>query len=129
MQLEGFYQQLRPFQLATGLYLLGLCVFLLQYLFYRRTCRFIGLLLLLAGFMSQVLGFVLRCSIASRPPVTNMYESILWVSAGVVFFGYLLWLFAKLDTLLTVGVGLGVFALIAADAAPAVRGPAAVPAR
>jgi len=32
-------------------------------------------------------GIVLRCLIAGRPPVTNMYESIIWVSFAVSFFG------------------------------------------
>src|SRR5205085_3193654 len=31
-------------------------------------------------------GIVLRCLIAGRPPVTNMYESIIWVSFAVCFF-------------------------------------------
>src|SRR5438874_1350043 len=30
---------------------------------------------------------VMRCLIAGRPPVTNMYESIIWVSFAVSFFG------------------------------------------
>src|SRR5207237_2164008 len=30
---------------------------------------------------------VLRCLIAGRPPVTNMYESIIWVSFAASFFG------------------------------------------
>src|SRR5437870_13746329 len=29
----------------------------------------------------------MRCMIAGRPPVTNMYESIIWVSFAVLFFG------------------------------------------
>ena len=32
-------------------------------------------------------GIVMRCLIAGRPPVTNMYESIIWVSFAVSFFG------------------------------------------
>src|SRR6202011_5726731 len=32
-------------------------------------------------------GIVLRCLIGGRPPVTNMYESIIWVSFAVSVFG------------------------------------------
>ena len=32
-------------------------------------------------------GITMRCLIAGRPPVTNMYESIIWVSFAVLFFG------------------------------------------
>ena len=30
-----------------------------------------------------------RCIIAGRPPVTNMYESVVWVSFGVVAFAFI----------------------------------------
>ena len=34
----------------------------------------------------------MRCMIAGRPPVTNMYESIIWVSFAVSFFGMIFFL-------------------------------------
>ncbi len=46
-----------------------------------------GLALAIAGLAFHGTGIALRCMIAGRPPVTNMYESIIWVSFAVSFFG------------------------------------------
>src|SRR6266487_3554808 len=41
----------------------------------------------LLGLAFQASGIIMRCMIAGRPPVTNMYESIIWVSFAVSVFG------------------------------------------
>ena len=46
-----------------------------------------GVVLAIAGLLFHASGIVMRCLIAGRPPVTNMYESIIWVSFAVSFFG------------------------------------------
>jgi cytochrome c-type biogenesis protein CcsB len=49
--------------------------------------RMAGVLLAIGGLAFHATGIALRCMIAGRPPVTNMYESIIWVSFAVTFFG------------------------------------------
>jgi cytochrome c-type biogenesis protein CcsB len=44
-------------------------------------------ILAVAGLLFHASGIAMRCLIAGRPPVTNMYESIIWVSFAVSFFG------------------------------------------
>ncbi len=68
-------------------------------------------------------GIVLRCYIAGRPPVSNMYESIIWVSFGVMLFGALIYRVQKQPVVLAVATGMACFGLIAADAAPAIMDP------
>ncbi len=46
-----------------------------------------GVVLAIAGLLFHASGIAMRCLIAGRPPVTNMYESIIWVSFAVSFFG------------------------------------------
>jgi cytochrome c-type biogenesis protein CcsB len=46
-----------------------------------------GVALALLGFVLNLAGLAMRCIIAGRPPVTNMYESVLWVAFGAVAFG------------------------------------------
>jgi cytochrome c-type biogenesis protein CcsB len=46
-----------------------------------------GTLLAVGAWILLTAGIVLRCIIAGRPPVTNMYESVIWVSWGAVAFG------------------------------------------
>jgi ABC-type transport system involved in cytochrome c biogenesis permease subunit len=52
-----------------------------------RTLRNIGVAVAIVGLAFQASGIAMRCMIAGRPPVTNMYESIIWVSFAVLFFG------------------------------------------
>jgi cytochrome c-type biogenesis protein CcsB len=49
--------------------------------------QLIGVAVAILGLAFQASGIVMRCLIAGRPPVTNMYESIIWVSFAVSFFG------------------------------------------
>jgi cytochrome c-type biogenesis protein CcsB len=53
----------------------------------RSYIRIIGVILAIAGLFFHASGIAMRCLIAGRPPVTNMYESIIWVSFAVSFFG------------------------------------------
>jgi cytochrome c-type biogenesis protein CcsB len=53
----------------------------------RSYLRVIGVVLAIIGLLFHASGIAMRCLIAGRPPVTNMYESIIWVSFAVSFFG------------------------------------------
>jgi cytochrome c-type biogenesis protein CcsB len=52
-----------------------------------RALPALGVTIVLLGLAFHASGIVMRCLIAGRPPVTNMYESIIWVSFAVSFFG------------------------------------------
>jgi cytochrome c-type biogenesis protein CcsB len=47
-----------------------------------------GLALAAGGFLIQATGIAMRCIIAGRPPVTNMFESVVWVSFGIMLFAF-----------------------------------------
>jgi len=49
--------------------------------------RKVGVTIAVLGLIFHASGIAMRCMIAGRPPVTNMYESIIWVSFAVSFFG------------------------------------------
>ena len=53
----------------------------------RSYLKIAGVALAIAGLLFHASGIAMRCLIAGRPPVTNMYESIIWVSFAVSFFG------------------------------------------
>jgi cytochrome c-type biogenesis protein CcsB len=53
----------------------------------RSLLQWLGVVLAIAGLLFHASGIAMRCLIAGRPPVTNMYESIIWVSFAVSFFG------------------------------------------
>lgn len=52
-----------------------------------RALQNIGVAVALLALAFHASGIAMRCMIAGRPPVTNMYESIIWVSFAVSFFG------------------------------------------
>ena len=56
---------------------------------FRRALRWTGIGLGLAGLGLHATGIILRCIVAGRPPVTNMYESVIWVAFVVVALGFL----------------------------------------
>lgn len=90
MKVEVHFNRLHPFRFAwifalLGAITLGFSVYNARPEIYRA-----GMALFLASFVTQAYGFGLRCYIAGRPPVSNMYESVIWVAFGCMLFGLIL---------------------------------------
>ncbi len=91
--LENTYNHFQAFYRAIWFYGFGFLGLLIAH--WRRSggwLRLCGIVLALAGLLFHASGIVMRCLIAGRPPVTNMYESIIWVSFAVSFFGMIFFL-------------------------------------
>jgi cytochrome c-type biogenesis protein CcsB len=88
LRLEYFYNHFDAFYRAIWCYAIALVILLAAHLRKRgRALQNIGIAVALLGLAFQAAGIVMRCMIGGRPPVTNMYESIIWVSFAVSFFG------------------------------------------
>jgi len=88
LRLEYFYNHFEAFYRAIWCYGIALVILLAAHLGKRgRVLQNVGVAVALLGLAFQASGIVMRCTIAGRPPVTNMYESIIWVSFAVSFFG------------------------------------------
>ncbi|HEU0276150.1 MAG TPA: cytochrome c biogenesis protein CcsA [Candidatus Udaeobacter sp.] len=88
LRLEYFYNHFEAFYRAIWCYGIALVILIAAHLRKRgRLLQNIGVAVAVLGLMFQAAGIVMRCMIAGRPPVTNMYESIIWVSFAVSFFG------------------------------------------
>jgi cytochrome c-type biogenesis protein CcsB len=88
LQLEYRYNHFQGFYRAIFFYGAGFVLLLAAYLRnHGRILRNIGVSIALIGLLLQATAITLRCLIAGRPPVTNMYESIIWVSFAVSVFG------------------------------------------
>src|SRR5437899_4429839 len=88
LRLEYFYNHFEAFYRAIWFY--GLAFLILLVAHARgggRLLRTVGVSIAALAIAFHASGIVMRCLIAGRPPVTNMYESILWVSFAVLFFG------------------------------------------
>jgi len=88
LRLEYFYNHFDGFYRAIWSYGLAFLVLLIAHLRTRGgALRKIGVTIAVLGLIFHASGIAMRCMIAGRPPVTNMYESIIWVSFAVSFFG------------------------------------------
>ena len=111
--LEAFYQKLHPFRWAWILYLLsGLCLLVLA----GNTLGYVlGWGFALSGFLLQLAGFVLRIVISGRAPVTNMYESVVWVAFGTILFALIFEAIHRSRYFLLGAVPVAVTSLVLAD--------------
>ncbi len=98
LRLEYFYNHFEAFYRAIWCYGIALVILITAHLRKfatanpsgggrGRALQSIGVAVAILGLAFQAAGIVMRCMIAARPPVTNMYESIIWVSFAVSFFG------------------------------------------
>lgn len=116
IDLEAAYQRTHPFRYAWISYALAglFLIFAAQRpLGYAAAWVFAGL-----GLLLQIAGFTARILIAGRPPVTNMYESILWVAFGTILFALIFEAIYRNRFFLLGAIPVAVVSLILADTQP-----------
>ncbi len=79
------------------------------------------------GLLIHASGFIDRMQIAGRPPVTNMYESVIWVSFGIMAIALLFESIYRAKYYLLAAAPLSILCLILADSLPAVLDPTISP--
>ncbi len=118
ISIELNYNQLNPFRLAWIFYLLGFLLLFLYFLFRRKMIFYISLAVWTGAFCIQGFGMVLRSLIMERPPVTNMYETVIWVPWVTVILGAWLWWRQKMFPAFVCACAVALFCLLLADSAP-----------
>lgn len=127
MRLEVHYGSLHPFGLTWVLYLLSALVLGVAWQTGRRAVYSLGWAVAVAAFLLHTYGFVLRIYLTGRPPVSNMYESVIWVSWGVLVFAMIFEALYRRRFILLAGAVVGVLCLIVADLAPTILDPSLRP--
>lgn len=88
VQIEVMYNVWRPFLWAWVLYLLGVLVVwassFAQNTGRRKKIYFYSCVAFGVGLLLHIVGLLARVYIAQRPPVTNMYETVVWVALGAM---------------------------------------------
>ena len=126
LEREVLFNHFHPFRKAWMLYTVAL-VCLLFAPVPQGSLYWVGVAAASFGFSLHAYGFFLRCMIAGRPPVTNMYESVLWVAFGAVLFSLAFeWRYRTRNYLLASMAG-AVVCLVLADSLPAVLDPSIRP--
>jgi cytochrome c-type biogenesis protein CcsB len=113
LRLEYFYNHFEGFYRAAWCY--GVALVLLGIAYTRGKAgllRNAGVVLTIIGLLFHASAIVMRCMIAGRPPVTNMYESIIWVSFAVTFFGMIFFARYRATVYLVAAVPVSFIALL-----------------
>lgn len=115
---ELHYNNLNPFRFSWIFYLFGFLLLFLNFLFRKKVIFYISLFVFASAFFMQGYGMLLRSLIMERPPVTNMYETVIWVPWVAVILGTVLWWRQKVFTVFACACAVALFCLLLADSAP-----------
>jgi cytochrome c-type biogenesis protein CcsB len=127
LQLEVQYNELNPFRWAWGFYLVAVLFFIIGWAA-KRPRFFMGVwLFTIIGWFFHSYGFGLRMYLTERPPVSNMFETVVWVSWGAVLFSMILEKFYRFGVTLLAGPIVATFCLILTDMAPTILDPTLQP--
>jgi ABC-type transport system involved in cytochrome c biogenesis permease subunit len=118
MGLEVIFNRVHPFQKAWILFLSAFLLALLSLGLSSRLLYRVGIALASLGVIVSIYGFISRCLIAGRPPVTNMYESVIWVSFGAMIFALIFEAVYRSRYFLLSGAAGATLGLILADNLP-----------
>lgn len=117
---EVHYNSFHPFFKALVLYAIAFVWMLATWRSRNPAVYWAGMAAFVAGVFVHGYGFYLRVMISGRPPITNMYESVVWVSFGAALFALILEAIYR-QRYYIVGVApLSVLMLLLADQFPAV---------
>ena len=84
---EIIYNKLDPFYKAEIFYGIAILMLIFYGFFSAKLYYFLNFGLIIIGFFFHLLGIVLRVFITSRPPVTDLYESLVFTSFIAVLLG------------------------------------------
>lgn len=127
LQYELTYNKLRPFRLAWILYLFAFLGVLFSWALSAQWVYKLSWAFSLLGLGLHIYGFVLRTIISGRAPVSNMYETVVWMPLGAMLFGMIIELYLK-NRYTFLGANLAAFlGLLIASLAPNILDPSIQP--
>jgi len=124
---EVRFNHLHPFAKAWQLYGIAFVVALLSLWVWRESLYWGAIGIFSGGIGIQAYGFLERMQIAGRPPVTNMYESVVWVGFGIAAIALLFECLSRSRYYLLAAAPLAIVCLVLADSLPAVLDPSIAP--
>lgn len=124
---EVLYSDMHPFRWAYVSYLIAALVLLMIWVRNAKKGMTLAWVFVGLGFALHVFGFAFRIYLAERPPVSNMYETVVWASWGAMLFAIILEIVYKQKVMLLAGSLVSLFALVIADTAPAILDPSLQP--
>jgi ABC-type transport system involved in cytochrome c biogenesis permease subunit len=128
MARESYFNKLAPFFHAPEFYGLAVALFL-PALWFRNPTRKVskllrnllygsGMLMFLGGILLEVYGFYLRVGITGWAPVTNMYETVIWVALVTTVIALVIEAFTRKTYAALAGAGIALIATLLAANVP-----------
>lgn len=129
LNIELLYNRMHPFGWAWKFYFIAALFFIAAMSFPKISGSAANTAVAMwgTGFLIHLAGFILRCYVAGRPPVTNMYESIIWVSWAAVFFSMILFFTYRSFLIPMTSSLVAALALLIADSFPVLLDPSITP--
>lgn len=118
LEKEAHYNTFKPFRKAWVFLLLSAILFGVAMGLTNSIPYLAGWAALLTGFSLAGYGLALRVMIAGRPPVSNMYESVIYMGWGVLLFAGIFELVYRQRIFGLCGAAMGVIVLVLADLLP-----------
>jgi ABC-type transport system involved in cytochrome c biogenesis permease subunit len=115
LRFEHTYMVIDPFMWAWIIYLTALIVLLLTAIWARRPGYLATWALTIIGMSFELYGFAARIIISGRPPVTDLYETVIWVSFIGMVFAVILEAVYRKRYFLYAGLPAAILTLIVAD--------------
>lgn len=112
---ELHYNKFHPFMYSWILYLLTTILFGILVFRDNKNVALAGWICLGLAFALHTYGFGLRVFIAGRAPVTNMYETVVWVAWGSILISVILDRFFKSKVLIPGATAVATLCLILCD--------------
>jgi cytochrome c-type biogenesis protein CcsB len=120
IEVEQHLDRFHPFKWAWICYLIALIFMVFAQFTQKRGLDAGSWLFLILGMGLHTYGMVLRVYLAGRPPVSNMYETVVWVPYGAIIFAIILERVQKNKLVLMAAAAVSVGCLILTDLAPSV---------
>lgn len=127
IDVEVHYNLFHPFRWASFFYILTSLLLMFSWITSKNSRMSFVWFLVGCGFLLQTYGFGLRVYLTDRPPVSNMYETVVWVVWGSLVFSVILELIYKFKFILLAGTIVASIGMIIADVAPAILDPSLQP--
>ena len=127
IDLEVSYNRWAPFTWAWICCLIASVALVLSICTGRRVCYTTALTALGAALVALLAGLAMRTVIKGSPPVTNLYESVVFSGFGAVLFGLVFGLKARRQGILAATLVIATLILGLADSCPSVLDPAIRP--
>jgi cytochrome c-type biogenesis protein CcsB len=127
IEVEVAYNRLAPFRFAWICSAVAFALSLLGIITNKRLVYIQAMSVFTLALAAVVVGFTMRTIVSGRAPVTNMFESVVYLGLGAIIFGLFFELFSRKGFILAAASAIATIALVLADNCPVVLDPALKP--